>query len=158
RWLTPEATDMTEEQWRDANARCIGLLLEGRAQATGIKRPSMDATALLVLNAHHDVVKFRLPEVLGGRHWRRLIDTSVPDAEGLLEARTGDEHEVAGRSVLLFALEPEHTASVAMRRVRQALRQVAEAPATVPASAPGSAASEAERPREKSRTATTDAD
>ncbi|MGH7152876.1 MAG: glycogen debranching protein GlgX, partial [Acetobacteraceae bacterium] len=25
-WLTPEATDMTEEQWRDPNARCIGLL------------------------------------------------------------------------------------------------------------------------------------
>ena len=63
RWLTPAATDIEGEQWQDANARCFGMLMDGRAQATGIKRPSMDATVLLVLNAYHDVVKFTLPEV-----------------------------------------------------------------------------------------------
>ena len=79
RWLTPAATDIEGEQWQDGNARCFGMLMDGRAQATGIKRPSMDATVLLVLNAYHDVVKFKLPEVVGGHTWRCLLDTNVPD-------------------------------------------------------------------------------
>ena len=82
RWLTPSATDIEGEQWQDTNARCFGMLLDGRAQATGIKRPSMDATVLLVLNAYHDVVKFKLPEVVGGQTWRCLLDTNAPDRTG----------------------------------------------------------------------------
>ncbi|HJS86184.1 MAG TPA: glycogen debranching protein GlgX [Acetobacteraceae bacterium] len=132
RWLTPAATDMGDEQWNDPNARCFGMLLDGRAQASGIKRPSMDATALLVLNAHHDVVRFRIPEVVGGSRWRRLIDTNVPEGQGRLEVRSGEEYEVTGRSVLLLALEPDEQASIALRRAHQALRDVVETPAQVP--------------------------
>jgi isoamylase len=134
RWLAPGGTDVTGEQWGDANARCLGMLLDGRAQATGIKRPSLDATALLVLNAYEDVVNFKLPEVVGGRTWRRLIDSSAPQTDGSPEFEVGDEYGIEGRAVALFVLEPEHRApSVALRRVRQALRQVAETPAAVPA-------------------------
>ncbi len=140
RWLTPSGDDMTEEQWSDSNARCLGMLLDGRAQATGIKRPAMDATALLVFNAHHGVVKFKVPEVVGGRAWRRLIDTNMPEAEASLSVHSGDEYEVIGRSVLFFVLESEHSPGVALRRARQALRQVAEAPATVPAAAEAASA------------------
>jgi isoamylase len=132
RWLTPSATDMNEDQWNDPNARCFGMLLDGRAQASGIKRPSMDATALLVLNAHHDVVRFRLPEVVGGSRWRRLIDTNVPEAQGRMDMPSGEEYEVAGRSVVLLAREPDEQRSIALRRARQALRQVAETPTQVP--------------------------
>ncbi len=134
-WLTPEAVDMTDEQWNDANARCIGMLLDGRSQATGVKRPSMDATALLVLNAYHEVVPFCLPEVVGGSRWRRLLDTNTPEAEGQLTLQTGEEYQVAGRSVVLFALEPDSQRSVALRRASQALRQLAETTAPVPGAA-----------------------
>ncbi len=60
RWMLPSGQDIEDQHWGDANARCFGMLLDGRAQASGIKRPAMDATALLVLNAHHDVVNFAL--------------------------------------------------------------------------------------------------
>ena len=133
RWLTPDATDMGDEQWNDPNARCFGMLMDGRAQATGIRRPSLDATALLVLNAHHDVVNFKLPEVAGGKMWRRLIDTNLPEAQGSLQVPTGDEYQVTGRSVILFALETEQAKGVALRRARQALQRIADAPAEVPA-------------------------
>ncbi|MBV9777606.1 MAG: glycogen debranching protein GlgX [Acetobacteraceae bacterium] len=132
RWLTPAATDMGDEQWGDPNARCFGMLLDGRAQASGIKRPSMDATALLVLNAHHDVVRFRIPEVVGGSRWRRLIDTNVPEGQGRLGVLSGEEYEVTGRSVLLLALEPDEKTSIALRHARQALAQVIETPTQVP--------------------------
>ena len=128
RWLTPSATDIEGEQWQDTNARCFGMLLDGRAQATGIKRPSMDATVLLVLNAYHDVVKFTLPEVVGGQTWRCLLDTNVPDRTGTPRFQSGDEYEVTGRSLLLFALQPDSAHSVALTRAREALRQVAETP------------------------------
>ena len=128
RWLTPAATDIEPEQWQDANARCFGMLMDGRAQATGIKRPSMDATVLLVLNAYHDVVKFTLPEVVGGRTWRCLLDTNAPDRIGTPRFPIGDEYEVTGRSLLLFALQPDSASSVALTRAREALRQVANTP------------------------------
>ncbi len=132
RWLTPAATDMTDEQWQDENARCFGILLDGRSQSSGIKRASLDATALLVLNAHHDVVLFKMPEVAGGSRWRRLIDTNMPEATGAQAVRVGEEYEVTGRSLLLLALEPDEPGSAALRRVRQALRTVAETPVSVP--------------------------
>ena len=47
-WLTPAGDEMTPEQWEDGNARCFGMLLDGRAQATGIRGRGCDATLLLV--------------------------------------------------------------------------------------------------------------
>jgi glycogen operon protein len=107
------------------------MLIDGRAQATGIKRPAMDATALLVLNAHHDVVNFRLPEVVGGNTWRCLVDTNAPEIEGQKRFRSGDEYAVTGRSFLLLVLEPEAERSIGLRRALEAFRQMAERPIPV---------------------------
>ena len=85
-----------------------------------------------LLNAYHDVVPFCLPKVAGGRRWRRLLDTNIPDSEGAFAMKSGEEYLVTARSVALFALEADHRPSVALRRAHQALRQVAETPAIVP--------------------------
>jgi glycogen operon protein len=126
RWLTPAATDI--EDWHDPSARCFGMLIDGRAQATGIKRPAMDATGLLILNAHHDVVNFRLPEVVGGTIWRCLADTNAPEGNGQTRLATGEEYVVTARSFVLLVLEPETERSIGLRRVREAFRQMAEQP------------------------------
>ena len=68
------------------------------------QRRSLDATALLVLNAHHDVVTFTLPEGVGGCYWRRLLDTNVPDLNSASRIASGDEYQITGRSLVLFAL------------------------------------------------------
>jgi glycogen operon protein len=106
----------------------MGMLLDGRAQATGIKRPAMDATLLLIINSHHDVVGFTLPEVTGGSVWRCLVDTNLPDPDEAPRVDTGDTYMVTGRSLLLLALEPEGKTSFALRRAAHALRNVAESP------------------------------
>jgi len=128
RWLTPAATDMDEERWHDGNARCFGMLIDGRAQATGIKRPAMDPTVLLVVNAHHDVVEFTLPEVVGGHTWRVLVDTNLPDRLDQPTFPTGDQCGVTARSLLLFALEPGDKPSIAIGRATQALLTVQQTP------------------------------
>ena len=121
-WLTPAGDEMTPEHWEDANARCFGMLLDGRAQPTGIRRRGTDATLLLILNAHHDVVKFTLPEVVGGDAWMCLIDTNQPDLEAPTEFRFGKEYTVTAHSLLLFQLKPEKQQKIGEeeRRVKQA--------------------------------------
>jgi len=128
RWLSPAGQDIEDSHWGDANARCFGMLLDGRAQASGIKRPAMDATALLVLNAHHDVVNFALPEVVGGKVWRCLLDTNIPEDGNHESFQTGETYAITGRSVVLFALEPDSKQSVALRRAIEGFRQMAERP------------------------------
>ncbi len=131
RWLSPSGQDIEDQHWSDANARCFGMLLDGRAQASGIKRPAMDATALLVLNAHHDMVNFILPEVVGGAVWRCLLDTNNPDDSVHEPFNTGDSFAITGRSLVLFVLEPESRRSIALRRAIEGFRQMAERPIPV---------------------------
>lgn len=108
-WLTPAGDEMAQEHWDDPNARCMGVLLDGRAQETGIRRIGADSTLLLVLNAHDDVVQFRLPEAVGGSQWVRLIDTNRGESAEVAKFSFSHEYTVTARSLLLFILEPTRT-------------------------------------------------
>jgi isoamylase len=109
-WLTPANEEMAEAHWAEPAAKCLGLLLDGRAQTSGTGRRGSEATLLLITNAHHDVVVFTLPTVSGGRDWLRLLDTNLPDQdedmEDALPFKFGHPYEVTGRSLLLFLLRP----------------------------------------------------
>ena len=117
-WMTPDATEMEPENWADANAKCFGLVLDGRAQPTGIRRRGQDATLYLIMNSHYDVVGFHLPEVVGGTGWRCLIDTNQPETTELKNFKFGDVYDVTGRSLLLFELQIDHGYSTAPVRPR----------------------------------------
>jgi len=106
-WLTPAGDEMTPEHWQDPHARCISILLDGRAQPTGIRKRGTDVTLLLILNAHHDVVKCKLPAVTGGRAWSCLVDTNKPEFSFPTPFNFGKDYAVTGRSLLLFQLQPE---------------------------------------------------
>jgi isoamylase len=106
-WITPTGNEMAREHWEDPNAHCFGVLLDGRAQETGIRRVGTDATLLLILNAYHDVVQFKLPPAPGGQEWVCLIDTNRGSLHTLPRFGFGHLYDVTGRSVLLFMLRPE---------------------------------------------------
>jgi len=103
-WLTSSGAEVTTDNWNDPNARSLGVLLDGRAQESGIRRRGNDVTLYLVLNAHDDVVKFTLPKTVGGRGWILRVDTNQPVIEKAPTFRFGHEYEVTGRSLLLFEL------------------------------------------------------
>jgi isoamylase len=104
-WINANGSEMAEEHWHDESQRCFGMLMDGRAQETGIRQRGRNATLLLMLNAHHDAVEFTFPACTGGDRWVRLIDTNVPlDEEGAFCC--GETYMVTPRSLLLFALEP----------------------------------------------------
>src|SRR3712207_8331294 len=57
-WLTPAGDEVTAAHWQDPNARCISILLEGRAQPTRIPRRGTG-------------VALRSEERRVGKAWRR---------------------------------------------------------------------------------------
>jgi glycogen operon protein len=83
--------------------RCFGMLLDGRCQESGIKRQAGDASLLLIMNAYHDVVKFTLPELVGGSRWLCLLDTNQPERSDTPTFGVGDVYGVPARSFLLLA-------------------------------------------------------
>jgi isoamylase len=104
-WINASGEEMEDETWADDNMRCFGMLIDGRAQPTGLRKLGEDATLLLVMNGHHDLVEFTLPEIEGGGEWSLKMDTNLPtlpDANALFAP--GKIYEVTGRSVLLFML------------------------------------------------------
>ncbi len=102
-WINASGEEMKPDDWQDAMMRCFGMLMDGRAQETGIRRPGGQATLLLVLNAHHDVVVFTMPEAAGIRHWSLVFDTNAPEARNE-SFDVGETYEVTGRSTVLFVL------------------------------------------------------
>ena len=104
-WINADGGEMQSAQWDDTSTKCVGMLLDGRAQKTGIRKLANEKSMLLVLNGHWDPVDFKLPEATGGQHWSLLIDTNMDAAPPAEEHFSfGDVYLLTGRSVLLFTL------------------------------------------------------
>ena len=108
-WVNPAGGELMPGDWDGAHT--LGLMLDGRAQPTGIRKRGDDVTVLLVLNAWHEAVEFKLPSPGDDdRHWTMMVDTNIPpDGAPGRDARFpfGHAYTVTGRSRLLFALRPE---------------------------------------------------
>jgi glycogen operon protein len=109
-WINLSGAEMREEDWVNASISCFGMLLDGRAQVTGIKQRGQDATMLLIVNSFHDEAAFTLPaagEDLAHARWSLLLDTqfAMPAHMADNEYGAGDVYTVAARSLLLLKLK-----------------------------------------------------
>jgi len=105
-WIDASGTEMRQEAWMDETTRCFGMMIDGRAQPTGIRQKGSDATVLIVFNAHYEVVSFMLPECAGGSTWSLLLDTNQERLAPGATFETSDVYETTAHSLLLFALQP----------------------------------------------------
>jgi isoamylase len=121
-WLDPTAKEMTTEQWTDPNAKSFGMLLDGRAQPSGIRRKGLDRTLLLMVNAYHEDVRFTLPNVPGGGRWRLLIGTDEALQARSDKSKPGAQLDVTGRSLMLWELQPPNSRESENRRVARRVR------------------------------------
>jgi isoamylase len=106
-WVSPSGSRMGDKDWHDPALRCFGMLLDGRAQTTGIRQRGKEATILMVINGQAEPVEFILPVVTGGNQWCLLIDTSVCEEAEAPGLPVGVSYQVIGRSVKVFVLEAE---------------------------------------------------
>jgi isoamylase len=104
-WVDARGEAMNDEKWADANLRTFGMLLDGRAPETGIRRRGEMATLLIVFNSWQDTVMFRLPAAADGSGWILEMDTNLPSAPpDDQRMEFGHEYGVTGRSLVLFQL------------------------------------------------------
>ena len=106
-WLAPDGNEMTVEQWEDPAARSMGVLLNGSAQATGIRRRATDVTLLLLLNAHEGPVTFHLPSPPQGYIWMYRLDTNHLEEAANYRHLSDEAHDVEGYSLALLELVKE---------------------------------------------------
>ena len=104
-WVDADGSAMEDGDWSDTNKKCFGMLLDGRAPESGIRRRGELVTLLIIFNAWHDLVEFKLPEAPAGNGWTLLMDTNMAGApQGETHFDIGSEYGVTGRSLLLFQL------------------------------------------------------
>jgi isoamylase len=103
-WINANGLEMEDRNWGDKGMRCFGMLIDGRAPVSGVRQRGKEATLLIVINDHSDMVNFTLPEAAGGSVWSLLIDTNAVDNSEAGSFKTGEVYKVTARSLLLFLL------------------------------------------------------
>jgi glycogen operon protein len=101
-WINASGDEMKPEDWSDGNMKCFGMMMDGRARPTGVRQRGTEAAMLLVMNAHHDLVEFKLPECPGGGAWTLEVDTNIDDTPPRYRGQAGDVYAMTGRSLTLF--------------------------------------------------------
>jgi glycogen operon protein len=110
-WLNPDGQEMSDEEWHKAHARCLGMFLVGGVldERDSRGRRQRDDNVLVLFNAHHEALPFRLPDSDAARVWEVLLDTAA--TAPAFESRTlagGSDYPLAGRSLaVLRRLRPE---------------------------------------------------
>ena len=108
-WLKPDGGEVAEHEWNQEHARSLGLFLAG-GELDEIDRygePARDDDFLLLFNAHHEPVEFRIPLFDGGT-WHGLIDTSPGDAARLRDRFGPRRAYPLGARALAVLTRPRH--------------------------------------------------
>jgi len=109
-WLSPEGREMNDDEWDQDFARCLGVYFAGESleETDRRGRPLRDGNFLLLLNAHHEMIPFVLPDFRNGITWQALVDTTY--AQGLaVDGRFPGStlYDLQGRSLaLLMEIHP----------------------------------------------------
>jgi isoamylase len=92
-WLTPQAAEMTEQDWTFPEGRFLSYAL-GPTQAGA-------PILFIVLNAAPEAIAFTLPALEGAGRWTNLLDTAQPARPSEAFA-AGAKQQATPRSVLVF--------------------------------------------------------
>ena len=81
-WVRPDGKQMTQDEWHAGWVRCLGLLLNGRTlgDVNALGEKIRDDTFLILLNPHHEDIRFYLPPSHQGTFWELCLDTRAPTA------------------------------------------------------------------------------
>jgi isoamylase len=107
-WLVPEGGESSDEEWTKHYARCVGVHLTGDSlQETDERGQAIrDANFLMLFNAHHDEVPFRIPPPAAGARWVVEIDTAYETGvPGPMEITSETRYPLQGRSMVVLREE-----------------------------------------------------
>jgi len=93
-WLTPQATEMTQQEWNFPEARFLSYMLAPVEQG----QPSL----YIVLNAAHETIAVTLPRLPECQNWTALINTAS-EAQAGREFAGGSTFQAPACCVLVFS-------------------------------------------------------
>ncbi len=105
-WLRPDGGEMTDDEWNQSFARALGMHLAGDAIEEYDEHGCRihDDDLLMLINAHHEELPFRIPSAPNRLRWQPVIDTFFVDG-----VRTDDRYyysqelyPLQGRSLVLL--------------------------------------------------------
>ena len=104
-WFAPSGAEMSEDDWQDSERRSIALFLAGASadmiDARG--RPVVDDTLLIIMNAGHEPVDFRLQAPARPERWALALDSAHPDEPaGRLMSAGRRPYTLGARSLAVF--------------------------------------------------------
>ena len=107
-WLTPGGTEMADCDWNAEHARCLGMGLMGDQidEADEHGRRIIGDSFLILFNADHQAVSFRLGGRARSHDWELLIDTSSPEIESR-RLQCLDEYLLQGRTLAVLRELPQ---------------------------------------------------
>jgi len=110
-WFRPDGQEMSDEDWENPQAHCLGLRLAGDAieEVDARGKRIIDDTLLMVLNAHYEPIAFVLPAHRPKVRWELVLDTrDMLDKRRYRPLHGGDVYEMAARSLALFCRHRNH--------------------------------------------------
>ncbi len=118
-WLLPGGEEMSDEGWGRGSAQCLGLFLagDGLDEVDEHAEPVRDESFLVLLNANHEPVPFRLPAMQQEGSWLPLIDTARERGIGSKEGQPGGTiYPLEARSMTVLVARGAGQVRLAERR------------------------------------------
>jgi glycogen operon protein len=103
-WLQPTGEEMTDQQWTVGFVRCLGMLLNGETMHEWADDGSIvhDRPVLVLLNAHHEPIPFRLPTCGPNRSWELATDTTEGTRTSRRVLPAQADYPLAGRALAVL--------------------------------------------------------
>jgi len=104
-WLKPDGSEMSDEEWAHDFAKSLGVFLSGESlgEVDARGRAIRDDNFILLFNAHHERIDFRLPVLCAGCVWRVDLDTHWhAGLTGDGDFAGGDTYPLEGRTLALL--------------------------------------------------------
>ncbi|RKS77694.1 glycogen operon protein [Motilibacter peucedani] len=103
-WFKPSGELMGGGDWDQAEAKAVGVFLNGDAISEPDERGQAvsDNSFILAFNASHEPVSFTMPDGAYGSAWDVELDTAAPLVEDRPPVKAGNDIEVEPRSLLIM--------------------------------------------------------
>jgi isoamylase len=108
-WFRADGRRMTQRDWKRGDAHALGVFLNGeKLDDTDMRGvPIRDRSFLILFNAWHEDVQFRLPNASYGRTWSLVVASGEPQLErGGWQRSARDSVNVDARSLLVLEGPP----------------------------------------------------